>query len=162
MDVPISRLVGFLVQDMQKFPDHSEEENLVAAIQKSGRPRPTRTDEMKKAFQEVLKLAQTMQSECAPAIERLEIRGEKVSVSSFRELRPLVTPDALSEACRVLLDPKATLKDFEASCKTAAKNMWVAQHWRVENNLISSDKRVLLSRICIILFLFNLRAPARK
>ena len=142
--LPFWRFMSFLAESLQRRPDGDVDSFLIAAIQKSGQPRPTTMEKLREKWYPVLSLAQSLKDQAAVAIRRLEESSpEKITGHTFRQMRMLYTPEHRGLAARALLEPSATTKTFGDAIQRACKAQWIAWHWTEANKKIDADKGVI-------------------
>ena len=140
--VPMWRLVAFLVDALKHTGD--PDKALATAIQKSGKQRPRTWGDLKEKWGPLLVLAQTMQESAVVAIRNLEENTPAgLTPNTFRPLRQLYTPQHRAMACRVLEEPRPTVKTWMDGVNAAARAQWVDFHWRSDNPRIDPDKGIL-------------------
>ena len=159
-DVPLWQVATFVVRGMQSAaPGAADPDNhvpaLLAAIQKSGRPRPSTWKELKDTWFPFLHVCEALGDAAPAAIRRLEER-EKASLFTFRNLRSILTPPWRARACSIMLDEKCTVRRLEAAIQKTLKDMWVAFHWRRGNPHIDDSKSMRL--FCTLWFVYVITA----
>ena len=135
--VPLWRVMTFLVRHLEQ--GMNDREALRAAIQKSGRQRPTTEEEMRKKWRNFYWVAEALRGDAPGCIRALESKGP-LAPGSFLCLRPLVTPEARKQACDALRSSDATLHTLKKAAATAARDMYVSFSWRQDNPLIAPEK----------------------
>ena len=143
-DVPMSRIVGFVVAGFSRNPPLLGDAALVNAVQKSGRPgRPTTFGQLRGTWLPLYYFAQTLREQAEVCAARMEANGEELTPHSFLPIRPIRTQEHRLLACRCLQSSAtATWKRWKADCEAALHEMWVSWHWRPGNPHIAEDKGV--------------------
>ena len=149
--VPLWRLFAMLVDTLRRAPTARPLTALAGSIQKAGVRRPSTWSELKERWGPILVVAQTLMEQAAPAIKRLEESTPGgISLNVFRNVRSLYTLEHRKEACRYLLEEKATVKGFAKKLEDTLKEQWVSFNWRADNPLIEAEKGI--SRATVVQF----------
>ena len=142
-EIPLWRVVGFMVEFRARYPDAPLDAVLQSAIQKSGRSRPTEVKRMRQDWLPLWHVGEALQAQAMQALQRLEERGP-LTLHFLRCLRGLLTPQWRSVACRSLLERGCTPKKFQQACTQAIHEQWVSWHWRQDNPRLDAHKGVFL------------------